>query len=316
MMRHWSTDTTTAHRQFAYWREAVCEAVLNVATERPTDSFYGEITCAQHGDLRFVAFASAPHRIVRSKEHIAHARDQHFLISLQRSGTSRMFQGDEVCELRPGDVGLIDGTRPFRVEFTQAVDRIIAVVPYAQLFSRAPWLEQRPLHHIARDSSFGGALRFYLERLAGPDCASSTEAAALTENVCNIVALLTADSEPGRCCDRELARLAGSQEMLILLRRQLADPDLSPHLLAKRLKVSVRTVHRWFQNADTTFGQWVLEHRLLACRRAFDDPAHGTFTVSQIAFGWGFNDLSHFSKAFKARFGVSPTEYRQVRTAS
>ena len=32
--------------------------------------------------------------------------------------------------------------------------------------------------------------------------------------------------------------------------------------------------------------------------------------VSEIAFAWGFNDASHFSRAFKQRFGMSPKEYR------
>lgn len=65
------------------------------------------------------------------------------------------------------------------------------------------------------------------------------------------------------------------------------------------------------ESNHTTFGKWILENRLLACQRAVEDPRHASFTISQIAYGWGFNDLSNFSKAFKARFGVSPTEYRR-----
>jgi AraC family transcriptional activator of tynA and feaB len=310
-IRHWSTNTISPREQFAFWREAVCEAVLNVATEHPGEGFFGDITCSQYGDLRFAAFASTPHEIVRLKSHIARSRDEHFLVSLQRSGTSRMFQGEEVCELQPGDVGLVDGTRPFRVEFPEQVDRVVAVIPYAQLYSRAPWLDRRPLNRIAGHSSLSGTLHFYLERLAGADCASLPEAAVLTENVCNIIALMTAATDRERSSARAFAIKPGLEEMLVMLRQHLADPDLSPNMLAERLKVSVRTIHKRFDNADTTFGQWVLENRLLACRRAFDDPRHAAFTVSQIAFGWGFNDLSHFSKAFKARFGVSPAQYRR-----
>ncbi|WP_429923488.1 helix-turn-helix domain-containing protein [Agrobacterium vitis] len=31
---------------------------------------------------------------------------------------------------------------------------------------------------------------------------------------------------------------------------------------------------------------------------------------SEIAFRWGFNDLSHFSKTFRHHFGVPPRDYR------
>jgi AraC family transcriptional regulator, positive regulator of tynA and feaB len=309
--RHWSTRTVAPREQFAFWREAVCEAVLNVATEHPGDGFSGDITCSNYGDLRFAAFASTPHEVVRRTSHIGRSRNAHYLVSLQRRGASRMFQGEDVCELQPGDVGLVDGTRPFRVEFPERVDRVVAVIPHVMLHSRAPWLDRRPLNRMAGDSALSGALRFYLERLAGPDCSSDAEAAALTDNLCNIIALMTATTGRDRAAARHLSIQPGLDEMLVMLRRHLADPDLSPRMLAERLQLSVRTVHKRFEDAETTFGQWVLDARLQACRRALDDPRQSAFTISQIAFGWGFNDLSHFSKAFKTRFGLPPAQYRR-----
>jgi len=32
--------------------------------------------------------------------------------------------------------------------------------------------------------------------------------------------------------------------------------------------------------------------------------------ISEIAYRWGFNDLSHFNKAFRARFDMTPREWR------
>lgn len=207
--RNWSTRAVPQRDQFAFWREAVCEAVLNVATERPTDGFHGDITCSQFGDLRFATFASTPHEVIRLKSHIGRSGDAHYLVSWQRGGTCRMFQNDTSCELQPGDIGVVDGTRPFRVEFPQSVDRVVAVIPHAQLHSRAPWLDRRPLNRIAGTSPLNGALRFYLERLAGPACASVVEAAALTENICNILALTTATSDGERSSARQLATKPG-----------------------------------------------------------------------------------------------------------
>jgi len=285
---------------------------MNVGTEHPGDGFNGDLTCSQYGDMRFSAFTVSPHEVVRLKSHMARSGNAHYLVSRQRSGVTRMSQNDDVCELQPGDVGLVDGTRQFRLEYLQPVDRVVAVIPHSQLHSRAPWLDRRPLNRMAASSPLIELLRFYLERLAGPDCTSPWEAAALTDNVCNIVALMTATSVRERSSVRQFAVLPTLDQMLIMLRRHLADPDLSPGMVAARLGVSVRTLHKRFQDADTTFGKWILENRLLACQRAFEDPRHAPFTISQIAYGWGFNDLSNFSKAFKARFGVSPTEYRRA----
>ncbi|MGH7005023.1 MAG: helix-turn-helix domain-containing protein, partial [Alphaproteobacteria bacterium] len=92
------------------------------------------------------------------------------------------------------------------------------------------------------------------------------------------------------------------------LARNLADPTLSPRGAADALGISVRLVHRLFEEMGTSFGRWVLERRLDACRRALDGPAPRA--ISDIAFAWGFNELSHFSRAFKARFGVAPRDFR------
>jgi AraC family transcriptional activator of tynA and feaB len=34
--------------------------------------------------------------------------------------------------------------------------------------------------------------------------------------------------------------------------------------------------------------------------------------ISEIAYAWGFNDLSHFNRAFRARFGMTPREWRHT----
>jgi len=309
MNRHWSTRDVSSRDQFAYWREAVCEAVLNVATENPTgDEFFGNIGCAGFGELRFAAFTSAPHQIVRRASHIARSGHEHYLISLQRSGTSRMQQCGRTCELSAGDIGIVDGARPFSVTFPRAVDRIVAVIPSGMLHSRAPWLRDRPIGVMTRDTTLQNVLRTYLERLAGPEPTSPVEAELLTDNLCNLVALLTArgavELEPSE------ERLGDLNRMFAFLRRHLSDTDLSPQVLADHMHMSVRTVQKRFEAADLTFRQWLLDQRLESCRRALADPRCAAMTVSQIAFGLGFNDQSHFTKAFRARFGKPPRRYR------
>jgi AraC family transcriptional regulator, positive regulator of tynA and feaB len=309
MNRHWSTRDVPARDQFTYWREAVCEAVLNVATENPADDdFMGDIACAGYGDLRFAAFTSSPHQVVRRRSHIGRSSHAHYLISLQRSGISRMQQCCQVCEMQPGDIGIVDGERPFSVTFPRAVDRIVAVIPSGMLQSRAPWLRDRPVGLLRRDRALHAMLRAYIERLAGPDCRSAAEAELLTDNLCNLVALLTARSDAEH--KASLERLSNLDRMLGFLRRHLSDPQLSPQGLADHMGLSVRTIHKRFEQAETTFGRSLLETRLDACRRALSDPRCNAMTVSQIAFGFGFNDLSHFTKAFRARFGMPPGRFR------
>ena len=308
--RHWSTHDVPARHQFAYWREAVCEAVMNVATEDPADGYFsGDIACTGYGELRFATFTSGAHRIVRQPFHIGRSSHAHYLISLQRSGTGRMQQGGALCELQAGDIGIVDGARPFSVTFPNDVDRAIAVIPSAMLHGRAPWLRERPIGRMTRDPSLHPMLRATIERLAGPDCGSVSEAELLADNLCNLVALLTARSDIEHKTSQ--ARLSDLDRMLAFVRRYFGDPSLSPQRLADHMQVSVRTIHKRFESAETSFGRALLDLRLDASRRALADPRCAGLSVTQIAFGAGFNDLSHFTKAFRARFGMPPGIYRK-----
>ena len=55
-------------------------------------------------------------------------------------------------------------------------------------------------------------------------------------------------------------------------------------------------------------GKWLLQKRLEYSAVLLQNPA---LNVSQVALDSGFEDLSHFSRAFKSRFGTSPAHYRK-----
>ena len=59
----------------------------------------------------------------------------------------------------------------------------------------------------------------------------------------------------------------------------------------------------------TTPGKWLLQKRLQLAAKLLTTTDN---SVSMIAFDSGFEDLSHFSKAFKKQFGETPNTYRKV----
>ena len=52
--------------------------------------------------------------------------------------------------------------------------------------------------------------------------------------------------------------------------------------------------------------RYVWDRRLTRCDREVTDPAMRGRRVRQIAFAADFNDLSHFSRAYRARYGCTP----------
>jgi len=78
---------------------------------------------------------------------------------------------------------------------------------------------------------------------------------------------------------------------------------------AKLSHRSLSTFKRDFQkHFNQPPGKWLLQKRLDYSAVLLKNPA---LNVSQVASDCGFEDLSHYSRAFKEKFGVSPANYRK-----
>jgi len=312
-MTTWTTDAVKPPDRFSFWREVVCQTVLNVATEAPPERFWARISGQEFGDLRFAAFDSSSHEIVRSKQHLVSAPADNYLISLQRKGRCSITQGsDDAFLLDPGEIAVVDGQEPFRVAFVGPVSRILAVVPKGMLDTRAPWLRDIPHRKIPADSEFAGLARMHLLRLATDrNELSEGEASLLTDNLCNLLALSFAHHTS---VDKSWPA-PQLPTILAFCRQNLGNPQLSPHMVAAQFGISVRTLHSRFERVDQTFSRWLIATRIEAVGVALRDPSQGNMGISQIAYRWGFGDLSHFNKSFRSRFGRTPREWRKGKTA-
>jgi len=302
----WSTDSVRPREGLSFWRDAVCEAVLNVAPEAPGESFRASLSGQAFGPLRFASFTSTGHFIVRERGHVNRASDDHYLISLQQRGRSGLEQGEDPFWLEPGEIGIVDGTRPFRVRFPGAVSRLLAVVPRQRIESRAPWLRGGASRKIAASSPYVDLVRRHLVELASVSL-EAHQAELLTDNLCNLLALATAPQGPVA----EMPASTQTEAIMAYCRARLGDPALNPRAVAAHFGISLRTLHLRFEQTGASFGRWLLESRLEECRRALSDPAQRGRTISEIAFAAGFGDLSHFSKAFRARFNEAPRDVRK-----
>jgi AraC-like DNA-binding protein len=90
----------------------------------------------------------------------------------------------------------------------------------------------------------------------------------------------------------------------------LGSPALSIAEVAARQRLPVRYLQRLFETDGTTFTDFVLRERLSRIHRMLTDARFAGRPISAIAFDCGFNHLSHFNRAFRARFGVSPSDIR------
>ena len=105
-------------------------------------------------------------------------------------------------------------------------------------------------------------------------------------------------------------------EVKSFIEDQLGDPRLTPGQIAAAHHISLRYLYRVFEAEQTSVGLWICGRRLDHCRRDLTDPTLAGRPVSAIGARWGFVDATHFTRSFKAAYGVTPGDYRRLCVGS
>jgi transcriptional regulator GlxA family with amidase domain len=101
-------------------------------------------------------------------------------------------------------------------------------------------------------------------------------------------------------------------EALALMEANLEEP-LPTDEIARLVGVSRRQLERLFkQHLDDMPSRYYIELRLMRARRLL---RHSGQSILQIALACGFASASHFSNAYRARFGHTPRDERSPRAA-
>lgn len=80
--------------------------------------------------------------------------------------------------------------------------------------------------------------------------------------------------------------------------------------------MSVRTLHRAFAATGDSIMSFVRARRLERARLELTAPGV-PLSVSEVAARWQLSDNSHFTRAFRQRYGVTPTQYvRRAKSPS
>lgn len=97
--------------------------------------------------------------------------------------------------------------------------------------------------------------------------------------------------------------------------RCLRQPELSPANIAAAHHVSVRTVQRLFAGTGEGLSGLIRQRCLEAVRRDLADYRLAHLTIAELAARWCLHDAPWLAKAFKAQFGISPSDFRKYIAA-
>lgn len=279
------------------WTSAASHGAVNKLAGA---GFRGRIATRDLGPLRLVSL-DTPESACIGRERDA-SDGENLAVKVMTRGRTRIVQGRGDAELGPADLVLLDPTRTLRFESTAAA-HVTILVPRRELRIRPAQIDR--LVGVRIDGSHGpGALVSVLARESARSARSATEfreaealrsAAAVIELIAVALEARLGDEQPAP--DEWLRnRIAGYIEA------RLADPDLSPLGIAAAHHISVRRLHKLFEDQPFTVAALIRRRRLERCRAELTGSGR---TVTAVAARWGFSDPAHFSKLFKTTYGYN-----------
>jgi AraC family transcriptional regulator, positive regulator of tynA and feaB len=273
--------------------------------------FEGRIEFGALGDGVLSKIAATPNRFSRSLRTRTPTLPVPVLVVVQRCGTIRLDQHDRSCSLRPGDWCLVDSLHPFEgVALGTRTECLVVGLERPSDPELRGLLEQGAGHRWDGKTGMSRVLLSTLgeafdqlnqfRHASGTSlhkAASAMVWAALREQ-------LEAPS-PLSYQDRQRARIK------TYIESQLGDPVLSVDAIAQACGMSVRSVHRAFDDDPAgSVSKYIWMRRLSHCADTLRDPRQAHRSITEICYSGGFNSTSHFSRLFKDQFGVCPREYR------
>ncbi len=252
----------------------------------------------------------------RSAAHIAHGEDDVFFLCLQVSGNGAVSQDGRDAAVGPGDFALLDAQRPNTARFAGAYKQVVLKIPHRALKARLTPSSQLTARAVQHTNGLGGLVSEYIRLLPSRIALlQPMEKARIAEHVLDLVALSLASHSTDERPSLSSARAVALLQLRTVIEARLHDPSLDPETAAAAAGISVRYANALLANEGMSLQRLIVARRLDRCRRALEDPAQGHRSIGEIAYAWGFSNVSHFTRRFKAAFGSAPRDYRAARQA-
>jgi AraC-like DNA-binding protein len=307
-----STADVSPRDRFDYWHSIASKNLVK-HDSRPDcrATFQAELRSGTLADMGIILFENSAMRVEHTERHAAYANDSEIFVCRQFAGTLALEQDGHDAVLEPGDVALLDPRLPYTGTFSTGSRLLVLKVPRRDLKARIGCVRRAVLHPIrpsagegALASAFLGMLPTYAAELAPP------AADVVKANALDLVALALARAIGQQPATGSPAQMLVLMNVRAAIDARLADPSLDAPAVAAAAGVSVRYANAVLAREGTSIGRQILARRLARCRNALADASQAGRSVSEIAYAWGFSDMTHFGRSFKCAYGITPSEFR------
>src|SRR5277367_1067046 len=281
---------------------------LHWPQERRGVAAHGVITNLGH--LTVCSGRTSAFKVQRTPALARDALEPSIFVNVQLTGSSMVIQADREAVLHPGELVIYDSTAPYTLLNDTGMTGEFFRIPHSalamphNLIRKACAVSLNPGHPLT------SLTNDYLRRLAADPALFTVPNADLVAHptIELVRAVIATHLKAG---DLAVESLAATLPLRILeyAHNHLDDPDLCAEQIAAAHYISVRYLYKVLAERDISLADWIRTHRLETCRQELARACPATI-IAAVARRHGFCDMSSFSRAFRAEYGLSPREWR------
>lgn len=300
-------------------RSTLFEARLE--SEESTD-FSARVRGFACGNVSFVDVASSAHCMSLSPRATGTATEQRsgFLIGFHLVGQTMIRQHGRVVTVNPGDIVIEElGADSEVLTLTPRFRSLLVCLTADTLGVPDRYLRDLACTPIPCQEGLPHAVSaLFANLMSSPALTDPSPTASGRRRAIQRAAMQSIGLVRTMLVDELISRGTGPEVSTVQLRERireyiddhLRDPELTPAKVACAHYISVRQLHRLFENTGETVASVIRLGRIRQCMADLSDPLHQSASAGAIGMRWGFRSPSQFGATFKDIVGVTPNEFR------
>ncbi len=294
---------------FEQWHHVTCRQFSITQCRSIVErNFQARISVREFGALKIHNYLSTtpPDDLItvsRRQPDIRTDHRDHFQLWVMLDGRTSLAQQGRAVQVSAGDIMLQDQSLPFDLELGHVAHAHMVLIPRSLIASRLSTTNRLAARKIAGSSKIGILIGSLIRQLTEfDDIENERVERRLAASLLDVIAAaIDADSDQEDTSSRREALLKEVKQYMI---DNLQNCDLDLETISNARNVAPRTLNRLFSAEGTTPIRWLWQQRLAASYSALCEGR--VASVTDAALDFGFKDVSHFSRAFKSFYGVTP----------
>ncbi|MCJ2141620.1 helix-turn-helix domain-containing protein [Methylobacterium sp. E-066] len=313
-----STLGEQAETNFQLWRDFARDRLMPAELYRVDDGvFRGLFEGTDLGSLLITRSTFSAVRVESTPSTLRrNAKRDTLAVTIKLSGTSSCEQFGRQATVQPGEIMVLDRANPSVRQTSGSSRSLLLEIPRARLENLLGDARHFSALTVGADLGSAKLVTTFLDTLLRVENAFTPDAA---KRMSAIAVDLIAASVAERLAKEVPKPLHGTvvvQRAKAYVEAHLGDSSLDPPKLATAVGVSLRRLQELFKEQGQHISDWIWQRRLETAAKRLTDQGCRHLSIGVLAFGCGFASQAHFSRRFRDRYGMAPSDFRHLADAA